>query len=134
MYSNVLPQVKGAPTILSCHTLLPYSPAQARFGLERIAEVYASTEGNANLANTEGREGAVGFISPLLAPMCVAVPIALCALLAPTVHDLMPIPHVARQVMSDRGPCLLPAHAILPTLNRPHVAALSYGPRLIAYD
>ena len=42
---------------------------KARFGLERIAEVYASTEGNANLANTEGKEGAIGFVSPLLAPM-----------------------------------------------------------------
>ena len=30
---------------------------KARFGIERIAEVYASTEGNANLANTEGKEG-----------------------------------------------------------------------------
>ena len=42
---------------------------KARFGIERIAELYASTEGNANLANTEGKEGAVGFISPLLAPV-----------------------------------------------------------------
>ena len=40
-----------------------------RFGVGRIAEVYASTEGNASLANTVGREGAVGFISPLLARM-----------------------------------------------------------------
>lgn len=40
-----------------------------RFGIGMIGEVYASTEGNANLANTVGREGAVGFISPLLAPM-----------------------------------------------------------------
>lgn len=42
---------------------------KARFALPTIAEVYASTEGNANLANTEDREGAVGFISPLLAPL-----------------------------------------------------------------
>ena len=42
---------------------------KARFGIERVAELYASTEGNANLANTEGKEGAVGFISPLLAPV-----------------------------------------------------------------
>ena len=41
----------------------------SRFGVPQIAEVYASTEGNANLANTEGKEGAVGFISPLLARM-----------------------------------------------------------------
>ena len=40
-----------------------------RFGIPQIAEVYASTEGNANLANTVGKEGAVGFISPLLARM-----------------------------------------------------------------
>ena len=40
-----------------------------RFGIAQVAEVYASTEGNANLANTVGREGAVGFISPLLARM-----------------------------------------------------------------
>jgi acyl-CoA synthetase (AMP-forming)/AMP-acid ligase II len=42
---------------------------KARFGIERVAELYASTEGNANLANTEDKEGAVGFISPLLAPV-----------------------------------------------------------------
>ena len=41
----------------------------SRFGIEQVAEVYASTEGNANLANTVGKEGAVGFISPLLARM-----------------------------------------------------------------
>lgn len=40
-----------------------------RFGVRQIAEVYASTEGNANLANTVGKEGAIGFISPLLARM-----------------------------------------------------------------
>ena len=40
-----------------------------RFGVQQIAEVYASTEGNANLANTVGKEGAVGFVSPLLARM-----------------------------------------------------------------
>uniref|UniRef100_A0A7S4EWF4 AMP-dependent synthetase/ligase domain-containing protein n=1 Tax=Chrysotila carterae TaxID=13221 RepID=A0A7S4EWF4_CHRCT len=42
---------------------------KSRFGIAQIGEVYASTEGNANLANTEGREGAVGFISPLLSPL-----------------------------------------------------------------
>jgi acyl-CoA synthetase (AMP-forming)/AMP-acid ligase II len=42
---------------------------QRRFGLKQIGELYASTEGNANLANTDGTEGAVGFISPLLARM-----------------------------------------------------------------
>ena len=40
-----------------------------RFGVAQIAEVYASTEGNANLANTVGKECAVGCISPLLARM-----------------------------------------------------------------
>ena len=40
-----------------------------RFAITRVAEVYASTEGNANLANTVGKEGAVGFISPLLSRM-----------------------------------------------------------------
>ena len=41
----------------------------SRFGIPTIGEVYASTEGNANLANTENRPGAVGFISPLLKPL-----------------------------------------------------------------
>jgi acyl-CoA synthetase (AMP-forming)/AMP-acid ligase II len=41
----------------------------ARFGVTRIGELYASTEGNANLANTQNEPGAVGFISPLLAPL-----------------------------------------------------------------
>eukprot|EP00967_Tisochrysis_lutea_P071678 scaffold95325_cov32-Tisochrysis_lutea.AAC.2 len=40
-----------------------------RFKVPRIGELYASTEGNANLANTENKPGAVGFISPLLAPL-----------------------------------------------------------------
>ena len=41
----------------------------SRFGIPRVGEVYASTEGNANLANTENHPGAVGFISPLLKPL-----------------------------------------------------------------
>jgi acyl-CoA synthetase (AMP-forming)/AMP-acid ligase II len=40
-----------------------------RFRIPRIGELYASTEGNANLANTQNEPGAVGFISPLLAPL-----------------------------------------------------------------
>ena len=41
----------------------------SRFAIPRVGEVYASTEGNANLANTENKPGAVGFISPLLRPL-----------------------------------------------------------------
>ena len=41
----------------------------SRFGIPRVGEIYASTEGNANLANTENHPGAVGFISPLLKPL-----------------------------------------------------------------
>jgi acyl-CoA synthetase (AMP-forming)/AMP-acid ligase II len=46
-----------------------WSPFVELFGMKEVAEVYASTEGNANLANTVGKEGAVGFISPLLERM-----------------------------------------------------------------
>ena len=40
---------------------------QARFGIKQIGEFYGSTEGNANVINTENKEGAVGFTS-ILAP------------------------------------------------------------------
>ena len=40
---------------------------QTRFGIKQIGEFYGSTEGNANVINTENREGAVGFTS-VLAP------------------------------------------------------------------
>ena len=46
-----------------------WSRLVSRFGIPRVGEVYASTEGNANLANTENHPGAVGFISPLLKPL-----------------------------------------------------------------
>ena len=39
---------------------------QDRFGVPRIAEFYASTEGNATLLNSENKFGAVGFVSPLV--------------------------------------------------------------------
>ncbi len=40
---------------------------QARFGIPRILEFYAATEGNFSLFNVEGRPGAIGRIPPLLA-------------------------------------------------------------------
>uniref|UniRef100_A0A7S2D0U8 AMP-dependent synthetase/ligase domain-containing protein n=1 Tax=Florenciella parvula TaxID=236787 RepID=A0A7S2D0U8_9STRA len=40
---------------------------QTRFGVPRIGEFYASTEGNATLLNNQNKFGAVGFISPLVA-------------------------------------------------------------------
>jgi fatty-acyl-CoA synthase len=40
---------------------------QARFGIPRILEFYAATEGNFSLFNVEGRVGAIGRIPPLLA-------------------------------------------------------------------
>ena len=43
-----------------------------RFQIEQIGEFYGATEGNANLANTTGKVGAVGFLSVLFA---VAYPI-----------------------------------------------------------
>ena len=48
---------------------------QDRFGIGKIGEFYASTEGAAALLNTEGKFGAIGFISPLvtaLAPVFLA--------------------------------------------------------------
>jgi len=38
-----------------------------RFGIEKIAEFYGATEGNANIINFDGTVGAVGFVS-LIAP------------------------------------------------------------------
>jgi fatty-acyl-CoA synthase len=40
---------------------------QARFGIPRILEFYAATEGNFSLYNVEGKPGAIGRIPPLLA-------------------------------------------------------------------
>jgi fatty-acyl-CoA synthase len=40
---------------------------QARFGIPRILEYYASTEGNFSLYNCEGEPGAIGRIPPFLA-------------------------------------------------------------------
>jgi fatty-acyl-CoA synthase len=40
---------------------------QARFGIPRILEFYAATEGNFSLFNVEGKTGAIGRIPPLLA-------------------------------------------------------------------
>ncbi len=40
---------------------------QTRFGIPRILEFYAATEGNFSLYNVEGKPGAIGRIPPLLA-------------------------------------------------------------------
>jgi fatty-acyl-CoA synthase len=40
---------------------------QERFGVPRILEFYASTEGNVSLYNCEGRRGAIGRVPPFLA-------------------------------------------------------------------
>ncbi|ODM93551.1 Long-chain fatty acid transport protein 4 [Orchesella cincta] len=37
-----------------------------RFGIPKINELYASTEGNCTMVNTEGKVGAVGFVPPYL--------------------------------------------------------------------
>jgi acyl-CoA synthetase (AMP-forming)/AMP-acid ligase II len=42
---------------------------QERFGIEKIYEFYAATEGAAALINTEGKQGAIGFVSPLVDPI-----------------------------------------------------------------
>ncbi|GMR46666.1 hypothetical protein PMAYCL1PPCAC_16861, partial [Pristionchus mayeri] len=46
-----------------------WSEFQSRFGLERIVEIYAATEGNSNMMNIDNRVGACGFqpIYPFLA-------------------------------------------------------------------
>ncbi|XP_017886848.1 long-chain fatty acid transport protein 4-like [Ceratina calcarata] len=38
-----------------------------RFNIKRVAEVYGSSEGNANIANLDGQPGAIGFM-PLIVP------------------------------------------------------------------
>lgn len=43
-----------------------WSQFRERFALERICEFYGATEGNANVVNYTGKEGACGFISRLL--------------------------------------------------------------------
>ena len=45
-----------------------------RFGIAQTGELYGSTEGNANVINTDNREGACGFVSqllPRLYPVCL---------------------------------------------------------------
>jgi fatty-acyl-CoA synthase len=44
-----------------------WEPFQQRFGIPRILEFYASTEGNVSLFNVPGKVGAVGHIPPYLA-------------------------------------------------------------------
>jgi fatty-acyl-CoA synthase len=44
-----------------------WAPFQARFGIPRILEFYAATEGNFSLYNAEGQPGAIGRIPPFLA-------------------------------------------------------------------
>lgn len=39
---------------------------QTRFGVPKIMEFYAATEGAGALINTEGKESAIGFVSPLV--------------------------------------------------------------------
>jgi len=41
---------------------------QSRFNIEQIYEFYGSTEGNTSFVNMLNKEGAVGFISPLMKP------------------------------------------------------------------
>jgi fatty-acyl-CoA synthase len=44
-----------------------WSEFQSRFGIPRILEYYAATEGNVSLYNCEGKPGAIGRIPPFLA-------------------------------------------------------------------
>jgi fatty-acyl-CoA synthase len=44
-----------------------WTPFQERFGVPRILEFYAATEGNFSLYNAEGQPGAIGRIPPFLA-------------------------------------------------------------------
>mmetsp|Transcript_24587 Transcript_24587/g.31269 ORF Transcript_24587/g.31269 Transcript_24587/m.31269 type:complete len:555 (-) Transcript_24587:46-1710(-) len=46
-----------------------WGPFQERFQIERIGEFYGATEGNCNIANTRGKQGAVGYVSPLYAAL-----------------------------------------------------------------
>eukprot|EP01094_Clydonella_sp_ATCC50884_P015878 TRINITY_DN2654_c0_g1_i1.p1 TRINITY_DN2654_c0_g1~~TRINITY_DN2654_c0_g1_i1.p1 ORF type:complete len:652 (+),score=205.34 TRINITY_DN2654_c0_g1_i1:69-1958(+) len=43
-----------------------WGPFQKRFNIPVIGEFYAATEGNASLINYKNRQGAVGYISPLI--------------------------------------------------------------------
>jgi fatty-acyl-CoA synthase len=54
-----------------------WSEFQSRFGIPRMLEYYAATEGNVSLYNCEGRPGAIGRIPPFLAH---SFPIALVRL------------------------------------------------------
>lgn len=42
---------------------------QKRFQIKQIGEFYGATEGNCNMVNTRGKFAAVGYISPLIAPI-----------------------------------------------------------------
>lgn len=44
-------------------------PFQERFKIEQIAEFYGATEGNCNIANHRGKYAAVGYLSPMFAPL-----------------------------------------------------------------
>jgi len=55
-----------------------WSEMKSRFGIKRIVEFYASTEGNCNLVNSEGQLGACGFIPGGLAKKFFPVNLIKC--------------------------------------------------------
>ncbi|CBY18784.1 unnamed protein product [Oikopleura dioica] len=55
-----------------------WSEMKSRFGISRIVEFYASTEGNCNLINSEGQLGACGFIPGGLAKKFFPVNLIKC--------------------------------------------------------
>jgi hypothetical protein len=55
-----------------------WSEMKIRFGIKRIVEFYASTEGNCNLVNSEGQLGACGFIPGGLAKKFFPVNLIKC--------------------------------------------------------
>ena len=55
-----------------------WSEMKSRFGISRIVEFYASTEGNCNLVNSEGQLGACGFIPGGLAKKFFPVNLIKC--------------------------------------------------------
>lgn len=42
---------------------------QTRYGVKRVIEFYAATEGNVNLFNSTGKQGPLGYIPPLVAKL-----------------------------------------------------------------